>query len=147
LHPRVILHVLEHWRPVWCVVSAAASFSTKIQLFSERRVLVVEDDCLIASMMSDELNEYGYVVIGPAGNLADAMVLASTSALDAALVDLTLGQQSAVAIAQVLADRRIPYMFMTGDDSPEGKFHHVPVLRKPFTTTELQRALHCMMSG
>jgi DNA-binding response OmpR family regulator len=51
-------------------------------------VLIVEDDYVIATSLAADLNEFGFVVIGPAGNLADASAIASTSALDCALIDI-----------------------------------------------------------
>lgn len=112
------------------------------------RVLVVEDDSMIASLLTDDLNEFGFVVIGPAGNLADAVAIASTSAMDCALVDVALGGESALPVAQILTDRHIPFAFMTGDnESPEGTFHEIPALLKPFTVKELQVALQRILSG
>jgi ActR/RegA family two-component response regulator len=66
-----------------------------------RRVLVVEDEYLIASYLTADLDELGFAVIGPARNLADARALASTSALDCARIDIALGAQSALP-AQIL---------------------------------------------
>jgi hypothetical protein len=47
----------------------------------QRRVLLVEDDCLIASLLTDEISELGYSVVGPARTLTEATAIASTSAL------------------------------------------------------------------
>ncbi len=80
----------------------------------ERRVLVVEDDHAIASSLTADLKEFGFVVIGPAHNLADASAMASTSALDCALIDIALGVETALPVAQILADRQIPFVFMKG---------------------------------
>jgi CheY-like chemotaxis protein len=113
----------------------------------QRRVLVVEDNCVIASLLTDQLNEFGYVVLGPAAKLADATAIASTSALDCALIDIALGEESALPVAQILRDRHIPFVFMTGaSESPEGKWHDVPALLKPFTFEELRRALQHLLS-
>jgi CheY-like chemotaxis protein len=113
----------------------------------QRRVLVVEDNCVIASLLTDQLNEFGYVVIGPAAKLADATAIASTSALDCALIDIALGEESALPVAQILTDRHIPFVFMTGaSESPEGRWHDVPALLKPFTFEELRRALQHLLS-
>jgi CheY-like chemotaxis protein len=110
------------------------------------RVLIVEDEYLIASYLTADLNELGFVVIGPAHNLADASALASTSALDCALIDIALGEQSALPVAQILTDRHIPFVFMTGSsESPDGPFQSVPALLKPFTVDELRRALQQLL--
>jgi CheY-like chemotaxis protein len=112
----------------------------------EPRILLVEDDGLIASMLVDELVEFGCSVVGPARTLAEAATFASTSALDGALLDVELGLDSALPVAQILSDRRIPFAFMTADvESAEGRFDDVPVLEKPFTVAELRRALQHLM--
>lgn len=106
------------------------------------RVLVVEDHSMIASLLTDDLKEFGYSVVGPAGNLAEAMALASTASLDGAIVDVVLGEESALPVAQILADRHIPFVFMTGLlERPDAAFQDVPTLDKPFTIEQLRRAL------
>ena len=109
------------------------------------RILLVEDDCLIASLLVDELAEFGCSVVGPAGTVAEATAIASTSALDGALLDVELRLDSALPVAQILSDRDIPFAFMTGDDVPEGTFEDVPRLTKPFTVAELRDTLHRML--
>lgn len=111
-------------------------------------MLIVEDDCLIASLLTVELNDLGYTVVGPARNLAEATSIASTSALDGALVDIALGEQSALPVAKILSDRHIPFVFTTGDsEGPEGAFHDVPALGKPFTSKELRQALQALLGN
>jgi len=109
-------------------------------------VLVVEDHSVIASLLTDDLNEFGYSVVGPALNLAEAMVLAGTSTLDCAIMDIALGEESALPVAQILSDRNIPFLFITGlMEKPEGAFHDVPTLEKPFTTEQLRCALQQLL--
>jgi len=102
---------------------------------------------MIASLLTDDLNEFGFVVVGPLGNLAEAVATASTSALDGALLDIALGNESALPVAQILADRHIPFVFMTGaSETPEGTFRHIPALLKPFSVEELWIALQRILS-
>jgi CheY-like chemotaxis protein len=106
----------------------------------------LQDDCLIASLLTDEISELGYSVVGPARSLTEATAIASTSALDGALLDVELRLDSVLPVAQILSDRHIPFAFMTGDmESPEGMFHDVPALLKPFTVAELRRALQHLL--
>jgi len=99
-------------------------------------------------MLADEIADLGYLVVGPARTLAAATVIASTATLDGALLDVELGLYTALPVAQILSDRHIPFAFLTGDvESPEGKFHDVPALVKPFTVPELRRALQVMLSA
>jgi DNA-binding response OmpR family regulator len=78
---------------------ASADTGRRLAQAPRRRVLIVEDDYVIASSLAADLNEFGFVVIGPAGNLADASAIASTSALDCALIDIALGEESALPVA------------------------------------------------
>jgi DNA-binding response OmpR family regulator len=115
---------------------------------SQPRVLVVEDDSMIAAALSEDLREFGFVVIGPARSLAAAVAIASTSELDCALIDVALGGESALAVAQLLTERRIPFLFMTGDsECLERTFKEVPALLKPFTVKELRIALQRILSS
>jgi hypothetical protein len=93
----------------------------------------------------DELAEFGCSAVGPAGTVAEATAIASTTALDGALVDVELRLDSALPVAQILSDRDIPFAFMTGDDIPEGTFEDVPRLIKPFTLAELRDTLQRML--
>jgi DNA-binding response OmpR family regulator len=111
------------------------------------RILLVEDDCDLASILVDEIAEFGCSVVGPAATVAEATTIASTAALDAALLDVELRLDSALPVAQILRDRRVPFAFMTGDEVPEGAFHDVPALVKPFTLAELRCALQLMLSA
>jgi CheY-like chemotaxis protein len=114
----------------------------------EARILLVEDNSIISSMLVDELVEFGCSVVGPTRTLAEAATFASTSALDGALLDIELGLDSALPVAQILCARHIPFAFMTGDvETPEGVFRDVPTLEKPFTVAELRRALQVMLSA
>jgi two-component system, chemotaxis family, sensor kinase Cph1 len=76
------------------------------------------------------------------------VAIASNSALDCALVDIALIGESALPVAEILADRHVPFVFMTGaDDPPLGKFHNAPVLLKPFTVQELRFTLQRILSS
>jgi DNA-binding response OmpR family regulator len=113
-----------------------------------RCVLVVEDDSMIASFLIDDLEELGFAVMGPASNLTEAVAIASTMAPDCALIDIALGGESALPVAQILTERHIPFAFMTGaSESLEGRFHDIPALLKPFTVNELRAILQLILSS
>ena len=78
------------------------------------RILVVEDEGLVALQLQLDLESWGYCVVGPGRNLDEGAALARTEKIDAALVDVRLGNQTSAAIADILLERRIPFVFATG---------------------------------
>jgi CheY-like chemotaxis protein len=112
------------------------------QMASRGRVLLIEDDWLISSLVSDELVEQGYGVIGPAGSVAQALSFARVDRIDAALIDLSLGGQLPHEAIALLTQRGVPFVFMTAYTAlPDGVDRATPVLQKPFTWAELFAAL------
>jgi DNA-binding response OmpR family regulator len=112
-----------------------------------RRILVVEDDPLIGLDLKATLEHGGMVVIGVAGRLADAMLLAKKSLPDAALLDVRLEVGTSLPLAQWLAERDVPFLFQTSDPTVIDAAHSAaPVLRKPFRPEELMAALSDLLA-
>ncbi|MGO1075593.1 helix-turn-helix domain-containing protein [Inquilinus sp. CA228] len=100
-----------------------------------RRILVVEDDQLLALQMQAILRSLGFEVLGPAGSLETGLRLAEAGDVDAAVLDVRLDQGRRVfPVAQTLQRRSIPFSFMTGYSDPELDRFQAPVLRKPVET-------------
>src|SRR2546421_9257076 len=78
------------------------------------RVLVVEDEFIIALEIQSDLEDAGATVVGPAFTLRLAMDLAAHADVSAATLDLRLGRDSVRPVARILADRGIPFVFYTG---------------------------------
>ena len=109
-----------------------------------RRVLVVEDEMMIAMLVEDMLADLGCTVIGPAHGLEAALRLAATeTGLDAALLDVNLGGQPVFAVADALRAKGVPAIFSTGYGEAGLRDVDVgaPVLQKPFRAGDLARAL------
>ena len=103
------------------------------------RVLVVEDDGLIAADMADVLINAGYDVVGPSGVVADALALLETVGCDIAVLDINLGWDTSEAVACSLRDRGTPFLVVSGYtvlQSP-AVFHDAPRLSKPVSDTTL----------
>ena len=83
------------------------------------RVLIVEDEFIIALEIQANLEEAGATVIGPAYTLQQALELAEHEKLSAAMLDLRLGRDSASPVAQMLAERHIPFLFYTGQPASD----------------------------
>jgi len=103
------------------------------------RILVVEDEMLIAEMIADTLQEAGYLVVGPATSLEPGKTLANNEDLDGAFLDINLAGQASFAIADILQGRGVPVVFLTGYHQsaiPEA-YRHCARLWKPFQLDQL----------
>ncbi len=108
----------------------------------ERRILVVEDEELVALELSAELSRLGWAIVGPAATLAEARALLSRP-VDAAVLDVNLRGRPVYPVAEELAERAVPFVFCTGYEmvDPEGRFADVPVIRKPAHPAAISAAL------
>ncbi|MBB5866448.1 response regulator [Xanthomonas sp. 3058] len=103
-------------------------------LLRGRRILVVEDDYLLAESLSDLLTEAGVRVIGPVGNVPEALSLvASGYALDGALLDVNVRGQLVFPVADALIARGVPFSFCSGYDrcALPPRFAHLSYCMKP----------------
>ena len=113
------------------------------------RILVVEDEILVSTLIEDVLTDLGCHAVGPASCVAWALALADTEKLDGALLDLNIGGEPAYPIADALTARGIPYMFITGysRDSLLRPYAGVPTLEKPFNVGALSALVRESMMG
>ena len=114
---------------------------------SPKRILVVEDEPLIAMMLEDFLEVLDKDVAGVADSVASAMTLIEGGGIDAAILDVNLrGGEKSAPIADALAARDIPFVFATGgsSDSEVGSHADRPRLMKPFTMDGVSKALDAL---
>lgn len=114
----------------------------------KRRVLVVEDDPLLALDLADELSRAGLDVLGPATTVARALDLIKEGACDAAVLDVHLGLELSTLVAQRLQALRVPFVVLTGYSSEQlsPEFGRAAVMSKPARAEELLSALQDCMS-
>ncbi|MBP1806568.1 response regulator [Rubellimicrobium aerolatum] len=108
-----------------------------------KRILVVEDEMIIAMLIEDILTDMGATVVGPAARVARAMDLLGTEDVDAALLDVNLAGETTTAVAEELRRRGIPFAFATGygvSGLPAG-FSGQPFLQKPFQERDLSQVM------
>lgn len=107
------------------------------------RILVVEDEALIAMLIEDMLASLGCVVVGPIGRLAPAVSAARQHELDCAVLDINLKGEFVLPVADVLERRGIPFLFVTGYGAvgDDRRFAERPLVRKPFKRDEIAQAL------
>jgi DNA-binding response OmpR family regulator len=108
-----------------------------------RRVLIVEDDALLAMHLEDVLIGLGHEVVGMAARVDDALSLARDSEFDFAVLDVNIADSRSFPVADVLRQRGIPFVFASGygtEGFPEG-YGDGPILRKPYGAKELERII------
>ena len=108
-----------------------------------RKVLIVEDEALVAMLVEDALLDAGFDVMGPAATVAEAMALLEAAAPDAVVLDLNLAGETSAPVADLLARRGIPYVIATGYGAsglPSGH-QNAMVLAKPYDPAELTAML------
>jgi len=107
------------------------------------RVLVVEDETMIAMLIEDVLADLGYEVVGPAGKLASALQLAREERIDAAILDVTIRGGQVFPVADILRERGIPFVLASGYGAwtlPD-TYKGVPLLQKPFSAGQAANAI------
>jgi CheY-like chemotaxis protein len=108
-----------------------------------RRVLVAEDDYLLAEDMVRALAQLGAIVVGPVPDLAQALALLVDEPVDAAVLDIDLRGRLVFPLADALRQEEVPFVFATGYDVsaiPEA-YRNVPRWEKPFRPEDLVAAL------
>jgi two-component sensor histidine kinase/DNA-binding response OmpR family regulator len=103
-------------------------------------VLLVEDEAVIAMMMSEALKDLGYEVVGPCATLTEAIAARNGSHIDAAILDINLGGQIVYPLAALLESEGVPYAFITGygAESVDPRYSHVTLLQKPIDRRALR---------
>jgi DNA-binding response OmpR family regulator len=107
------------------------------------KVLIVEDETLIAMLVEDMLVDLGYEVLGPATRLQRALEMAREESFDVALLDINLASEQSFPVALVLRERGIPFIFATGYGSKglDERFRDEITLQKPFEMRQLEQAI------
>ncbi len=115
-----------------------------------RRILVVEDEFLIALDLEDALGELGCEIVGPAATVSDAMQLVEAKPPDAAVLDVRLVDGSTAPIALELRRRGVPFLVLTGYERQqvgEPVLRDSPMLAKPLQRGALRGMLRQLLAG
>jgi DNA-binding response OmpR family regulator len=112
-----------------------------------RRVLVVEDEMLVALMIEATLLDSGAQIVGPAAGLAEALRLARDEVIHAAILDINIRDGSSYPVADVLCERGIPFAFSSGygEWAVEQRYRDRPLLTKPYTSGELEEKVRQLL--
>ncbi|PSC03422.1 response regulator [Alsobacter soli] len=112
--------------------------------FSGLRVLVVEDELLVALALEDILNDMGCEIVGPFSQIEEAESAARSERLDAAILDVNVRGRLIYPVAELLAQRGVPVLFCSGyADTPvlPQPFRSLPQVAKPYDEIALRRAM------
>src|SRR5262245_54188610 len=123
-----------------------ASMSGNSSGAPRRRVLVVEDELLIGDLLEGMIADLGYEVVAVVPRVEDALGIIARETLDFAIVDVRLHGELALAVADALLAKQVPFVFATGlgeSGLPES-YRNLPLLRKPFTKADLARELEAL---
>jgi len=107
------------------------------------RVLVVEDEYLIRMLVEDMLADLGYEIAAAVGTIAEASEFAANGEFNVAILDVNLDGQQIFPVADILANRGLPFIFVSGygEDSLPAPYRGRPALQKPFQAEQLESAL------
>ena len=111
-------------------------------------ILLVEDETLIRMMLAGMVEELGHRVAGEAGCLREACLMAETAEFDLAMLDVNLGGYTVGPVAEIIARRGLPILFVTGyalTALPNG-FGDRPMIQKPFALPKLRDAIDVALS-
>lgn len=107
------------------------------------RVLIVEDNLLVAMDEQIMVEQCGCIVLGPVGTVYEALALIAENSLDGAVLDVDLGGERVWPVTDRLEARNVPFVLATGytrEEVPE-RFRERPMLTKPVTLDALRRML------
>jgi CheY-like chemotaxis protein len=114
-----------------------------------KRVLIVDDEFVVALLIEDMMTECGCITVGPHGTVEAALNAVETEVFDAAILDINVGGADIDPVAYALVDRNIPFMFLSGygdeakwPDHPDWK-----VCSKPFAADDLLGVLSAMLES
>ncbi|MDX2275179.1 MAG: response regulator [Hyphomonadaceae bacterium] len=110
------------------------------QTSAKLRILIVEDEALVAMLIEDIILDLGHEVAAVAGRLEDGVAKAAALDIDCAVLDLNLNGQRTYPIAETLRQRGAPFLFVTGYGAAglEPGWEDEIVVQKPFQQHELE---------
>ena len=114
------------------------------QAFAGRRVLIVEDESLVAMLLETILEDMGCVPVGPASTVDEGLQMVTGGEhIDAALLDVNVAGRQVFPIAEALKERGVPFVFSTGygEGGLPDEWRGQSTLQKPFTEAAVRDAL------
>ena len=122
-------------------VGADQSHQKPASVLNGTRILVVEDEALVAMMLEDHLASLGLSIAANCCSVQDAIKAIDDAGPDAAILDVNLGGEFVYPVADRLRERGIPFVFVTGygDESVDRRYSDIHILEKPIERQALER--------
>jgi DNA-binding NtrC family response regulator len=114
-----------------------------------RRILLVEDEVMVAMLLETILEDEKCTTVGPFGDVSSALAAARRETVDAAVLDINLAGEMVFPVAEALAERGVPFLLLSGYGAtalPQDR-RHWPVCDKPFKSDELVSVLRRLIAG
>jgi CheY-like chemotaxis protein len=113
------------------------------------RLFVVEDEALVAMLLEDMLLDLGCVVVGIAGSVREALGRLGGARADGAILDVNIGGEMVFPVADALAEKGTPFVFVTGYGRAGlgDRYPGAPVLTKPYSPSDLADVLAGLPRG
>lgn len=110
---------------------------------TQKRVLLVEDEPLVAMLIEEFILDAGHEVVGPAATIAKATALAESELIDFAILDVSVCGETSFVVAAILRRRDVPFLFATGYGRAAlpDTFADTPIMTKPFDSHRLRQVL------
>lgn len=117
-------------------------------LLAGKRVMLLEDEAIIAFAVEDMLIDFGCTVVGPALRLDEALKLAASAEIDAAVLDVNINSERSYPVAEALKRRGVPFVFATGYDREglQWRGAEPEVIAKPYRREQLEAALQRLLA-
>jgi DNA-binding response OmpR family regulator len=113
------------------------------------RILIVEDEALIAELLAMYVEELGHEVVGPAATIDQALSILTNDRPQLAILDCALGHQESTPVAEYLAKENLPFAFATGRgaDALPAAFKTRPMIAKPYIFEDVERVLTQLLTS
>ncbi len=113
------------------------------QELAGRRILIVEDESLVAMLLETILEDMGCTPVGPASSIDEGLRLVSSEQLDGALLDVNVAGRQIFPVAEALRERGVPFVFSTGygEGGLPDEWRGQRTIQKPFTEAAVHLAL------
>ena len=109
-----------------------------------RRILIVEDEAIVAFVAEDAITDAGGIVVGPVSRLSDGLEIAQSEDFDAAVLDINLRGEKVFPLADLLRDKGVPFVFTTGYEQVDWQGDAVK-LDKPYDEESLVKVLSSIL--